>query len=256
MKRKIDPTNVSRSEFSPQFLRWISITTLGTLLIVLVPVPRMYPPPFYIFYHSAVQAMGITVSMGLSEFSGRVPYVSPKELFSMITALVLLYIIGPVLWLYSWRILKQKKEAGTTIKNIARGWSLLFIIGGALTFRTVFLELTLTVGNRIVSASMDNAQDVQRTKDRLIGDLNQVAFDANEYRILPKSLGGGSGSYEGFCVSPQHAKNDNGEISIIEARPQMITFLGVSSKNTINTVLVSVDSIGQTCQWTFFGDFN
>jgi hypothetical protein len=157
--------------------------------------------------------------------------------------------------LYSWRVLKLKKAAGTPIMSIARGWSLLFIIGGALTFRTVFFELISTIGNRVVSTHLHNAQDVQSNKDRLISDLNQVSFEANEYRILPKSLSGGSGSYEGFCLSPQRTKNDHGEFSIIGVRPQMITFLAVSSKNTTNTVMVSLDSIGRMCQWTYSGDY-
>jgi hypothetical protein len=119
----------------------------------------------------------------------------------------------------------------------------------------VFSELTMTIGNRIVSSHLYKAQDVQRTKDLLINDINQAAFEAYDYQILPKSLGGGSGSYEGFCISPQRAKNDNGEILIIEAHRQMITFLAVSSKNIVNTVMVSVDSIGRTCRWTYSGDY-
>ncbi|MGD0037975.1 MAG: hypothetical protein ABSC53_11875 [Bacteroidota bacterium] len=255
MNQKTDPNNASTSEFSPKFLRWISITTLGTLLIVLVPVHRIYPYSFNIFHNPAFQAMGLTISMGLSEFSGHIPYINPKELFTMITALVILYIVGPVLWLYSWRVLKLKKAAGTPITSIARGWSLLFIIGGAITFRTVFFELISTTSNRIVSAHLYKAQDVQRTKDRLINDLYQVSFEAYDYRILPKSLSGGNGSYEGFFLSPQQAKNDNGEILIVEARPQMITFLAVSSKNIVNTIMVSVDSIGRTSPWTYSGDY-
>ena len=73
MNQKTDPNNASTSEFSPKFLRWISITTLGALLIVLVPVHRIYPYSFNIFHNPAFQAMGITISMGLSEFSGHVP---------------------------------------------------------------------------------------------------------------------------------------------------------------------------------------
>ena len=255
MNQKTDPNNTSTSEFSPKFLRWISMTTLGTLLIVLVPMHQHSPYTFTIFHNPPFQAMGMTISMGLSEFSGHIPYISPKDLFTMITALVLLYIIGPVLWLYSWRALKLKKAAGTPITYIARGWSLLFIIGGAITFRTAFFELISTTSNRLVSTYLYNAQDVQRNKDRLIYDLNRVSFDAYDYRILPKSLSGGSGSYEGFCLSPQQAKNDNGEISIIEVHPQMITLLAVSSKNTVNTIMVSVDSIGRTFRWTYSGDY-
>ena len=42
---------------------------------------KFHPFTFTIFDDPAVQAMGITISMGLSEFSGHTPYVSPKELF-------------------------------------------------------------------------------------------------------------------------------------------------------------------------------
>jgi hypothetical protein len=255
MNQKTDPNNTSTSEFSPKFLRWISITTLGTLLIVLVPMHQHSPFTFNIFYNPTFLAMGMTISMGLSEFSGHIPYTSPVDLFTIITALVLLYIIGPVLWLYSWRVLKLKKAAGTPITSIVRGWSLLFIIGGAITFRTAFFELISTITNRVVSAYLYKAQDVQRNKDLLISDLIQVSFEANEYRILPKSLSGGSGLYEGFCLSPQRTKNDHGKFSIIGVRPKKITFLAISSKNTVNTAMVSVDSIGRTCQWTFSGNY-
>ncbi|MCX6122019.1 MAG: hypothetical protein NTX44_10445 [Ignavibacteriales bacterium] len=259
MNQKIDPNNASLSEFSPEYLRWFSLTTLGTLLVVLVSNYGYYPFPdtlFHTIFHPpAVQASGVTISMGMSEFSGHTPYTSPKELFSIIIALVLLYLIGPVLWLYSWRVLKQKEVAGTTITKIFHVWSLLFILGGALTFRTVIGDLILTTSNRIISAYLYKAQDVQRTKDQLISNLIQVAFEASEYRILPKSMNGGSGSYEGFCLSPQRTKNDLGEFTIINVRPPMITFLAVSSKNNVNTVMVTVDSIGQMCHWTFSGDY-
>ena len=75
----------------------------------------------------------------------------PKRAFTLDHCPVLLYIIGPVLCLYSWRILEQKKAAGTPITKIFNIWPLLFIIGGALIFRMVFFEVIMTASNRIVS---------------------------------------------------------------------------------------------------------
>jgi hypothetical protein len=257
MNQKIDSANPKVSEFTPEFLRWITTTTFGAILLVLIPrwsyaqtLSQFFilPPP--------VQAAGRTIAIGLSEFSGHTPMLSGIELFNMLATLIVFYIFGPVLWLFSWRVLHQFKAAGTPITKIMNVWSILFIIGGALTLRTGFNEVTNMVMNRIVSAQLYAAQDVQRTKDQLIGDLITISNEAYDYYILPKSLNGGNKSYEGFCIPLSQENNDHGQLMIVDTQPQKIMFLAISSKNNLNTILVSLSSTGQVSEWKFSGEYN
>ena len=67
------------------------------------------------------------------------------------------------------------------------------------------------------------------TKDAISGDLYNLAADAYQYKMKPRTLGGGAGSYVGYRIAPGFQDNDNGQYVIVGTPSSVsITFQGES----------------------------
>ena len=118
--------------------------------------------------------------------------------------------------------------------------------------------LTVIIVGIAIAAGMTmfTAQSVQANKDAIINDLNNIAAHAYQYRLRPKSMNGGAGSYAGFAIPSQLASNANASYTCTPT-PDGVEFTAVSVTNTVNKVIASIDSDGKFIQtsWSYTGDF-
>ncbi len=115
----------------------------------------------------------------------------------------------------------------------------------------------LIVGVAIAAGlSIFRAQDVQANKDAIINDLNHLASYAYQYRLRPKFLRGGAGSYTGFTLPSHVARNDNATYSC-SVNADQVVFTAVSVRNNGNTVTASIGTDGKILQtsWSYTGEF-
>ena len=85
-----------------------------------------------------------------------------------------------------------------------------------------------------------------------------AVFDAYQYKILPKEIGGGGNSYVGYRLGDNmliREMSRDAEITIKEILPDKIGF-GIRSKiYPSSAITVDIDSVGQMLQPVYEGDF-
>lgn len=106
-----------------------------------------------------------------------------------------------------------------------------------------------------VGIALFSAQSISSNRDAMIGDLNHLSAIAYQFRISIRSLGGGQGDYSTFSIPSQMTENNNGTYSITDAQVNSLTLKAVSADNSLNTIVVTLDSNGKMGSFTFGGDF-
>jgi len=95
-----------------------------------------------------------------------------------------------------------------------------------------------------VGLTLFTAQSIQANKDAIINDINNIAAYCYQYRIRPKSMAGGQGSYENCSLPPKLRDNENAKYEIV-ATATDVTITAHSKQNeTDGTVTVKLTSEG------------
>lgn len=105
-----------------------------------------------------------------------------------------------------------------------------------------------------VGLSLFAAQSIQSNKDAMINDMNNLAANAYQFRIRPRSMGGGSSSYESYSIPKRLRSNENGSYTPT-ATADEITIVGISAQNPTNSITAVIASNGKLGSWTYVGDF-
>jgi hypothetical protein len=90
--------------------------------------------------------------------------------------------------------------------------------------------------------------------DAIINDLNNLSAYAYQYRIRPKSMGGGQGVYTGLKIPEKMSKNSNAAYEILAATDSLVQYKA-TSVNGFGTVVVSLDENGRLWGWKYTGAF-
>ena len=90
--------------------------------------------------------------------------------------------------------------------------------------------------------------------DAVINDLNNLSAFAYQYRIRPKSMGGGEGSYTGLKLPEKMTKNVNASYEILAAKDSLVQYKATSASG-FGTVEVSLDENGRLGGWKYTGAF-
>jgi hypothetical protein len=270
MNQKIEstssPNTQQTSEFSSDFIRLLVALTAATLLLVFAfehrafttfehrafPTPKQALAQMYLF--PWVVAGGHTIANGLSEFSGESPSsIVFAERLAALLGLLFGFVIGPTLFFFGWYSRRQDRESGSK-GSILKGSAIISVIGGILTFAVAIPSIPGAYTQIRVSEYLHRAQATQDNKDQMINDLSIITYNAKQFRILPKSLDGGNGSYLGYTLSQPLAGTENGTYEI-SCTADDIAVKGVSKKYSDCRVSVHVDKEGHMVQWEYSGDF-
>lgn len=95
---------------------------------------------------------------------------------------------------------------------------------------------------------------ISSAKDSLVNDLNNLSINAFQYKSLPRSMGGGSGSYVGYTIPQKLRTNEDGTFAVSSATASRVTFLATSGIG-YGTITVICDSMGQLGSFTYSGEF-
>jgi hypothetical protein len=193
-----------------------------------------------------------TISNGLTEFSGH-PLTQADNLTHIASLISILFagILAPTLTL----LLMGKNSSA-----VGRGVYLVSLIVTATVAITVLPTGYIAYRVRL---SLREAQAVQTNRDFIINELNTIAWKLREYRILPKSLGGGENSNEGYVLPASQAETEDATYVIRLARPGTnegsVPIIGsvhaTSKKYPGAEVDVSVREHGELFHWTYTGRF-
>lgn len=269
MNQKIESTNSPNtqqtSEFSPDFIRVLVALTGATLLLVFVferdvfhigqysGTSRHNYHQFRSFLIPWAYAAGQTIEIGLDQFRGHTPALSSfAERMATLLGLLSGFIIGPTLFFFGWHQRRKDRAAGLTTSSL-KGSAAISIIGGILTFAVAIPSIPIAYIQNRVAESVHSAQAVQGNKDQMINDLWKIAYNAKQFRILPKNLDGGNGSYLGYTLSQPLAGTEEGTYEI-SCKADEITVKAISKKYPDCRISARIDKEGGP-SFEFYGQF-
>lgn len=98
------------------------------------------------------------------------------------------------------------------------------------------------------------SESASSNKDALINDLNNLGVNAYQFKMLPSSMGGGSGTYTQYAIPSKLRTNEDGTFSVSLAAANSITLVATSAIG-YGTITVTCDSVGQLGGFTYTGQF-
>ncbi|MCX6132771.1 MAG: hypothetical protein NTU47_03060 [Ignavibacteriales bacterium] len=245
------------SEFASGFLWQVALLTLVVLSLIVfadqvfkpgererVPTPRIVLFPWVI-------AGAHTIDNGLRAFSGKqTEAVNGKDQVRALAGLLIVSVLCPTIFLMRWRR-RTLQQTTPTVWNLSR---LFYSLCGALVLYLVIASLPTAVTADLSHRRLRDAQAVQSSRDGIINDLNEMAIDLSLYYMLPKELGGGNHSYEGYKVPEASTKTSEATYTF---RPsaQTVTIHAESVRYPSSSVEMKVDSLGRINSWAYGGKF-
>jgi hypothetical protein len=104
-----------------------------------------------------------------------------------------------------------------------------------------------------VGISLFFGTSVTSNRDAIINDMLNIGQYAYRYRLRPEPLGGGGRSYIGLFVPANLSDNDNATYTY-EVTANTVIFTA-TSKFGFGNVVVHLDSVGNTSNFTYTGQF-
>lgn len=97
-------------------------------------------------------------------------------------------------------------------------------------------------------------RNVQVRRDAIISHVQHVAADAFQYRLRPRTLGGGGGSYEGYAIPSRLRSTALAQFSVGEASTAQSLVVVARGERGIGDITAGVDSTGAVSILTLTGD--
>jgi hypothetical protein len=98
-----------------------------------------------------------------------------------------------------------------------------------------------------VGISLFGGNSAQANQDGITAKLTNIAADAAQYKLRPKTLGGGRPSYAGYMIPQQMRADDNGTYEVSGSISDThIAFIGKSSVDASWTAICDMDSTAHT----------
>jgi hypothetical protein len=207
-----------------------------------------------------IVASGKTIANGLAEFSGKIPDMPSASLrVTALGSLLFMFVICPTIFFFRWRDVRLKEK----FRREGRPLMISGLVSAFCYVITVYFAVAivpLTVLQYNTHQSMREGWAVQSNKDRIVNTIGLIATSLRQYRILPKSAGGGQGSFSGFTLPVEFKQSHEASFTIaasndtatIEARSLSIP------KSSLSVKLIGgrgLDTGSRYFEWTQEGKF-
>jgi hypothetical protein len=195
-----------------------------------------------------------TIENSLRAFSGKPP--EPPPIDDKVRALgpvLISMVLCPTVFFLEWRRRRLMKERSLQ-KMPFRVSGIFYGLCGLVVVLVAVAVGPIAYFGESARASIRHAQAVQSNRDHIINELNFLAVDAAQYNILPRRLGGGERSFEGFSVPETKGKTDVASYTAV-VTGSMVTFRATSAIDVSCKVQVNVDSLGHMRDWIYEGEF-
>jgi len=241
-------------EFSRGFLWKLGLVTIialelillvGTLKLEISGSSFMFPWKF---------GSTVAISNAFTETRGAPAWVpSPAEQSFVLAGIIVTFVICPSVYLFGWR----RRQSGSTPSPVTRPLSLESVIRGfcgVVTWIIVISIGPLTLTQELSTASRCDAEASRVQRDGMINEMKLIGTDAFTYRVRPKDLGGGTGSYVGYVIPERLARAENGEYTATVSADS-ISIKGESATCATNTITATVNRSGQAYGWRYEGNW-
>jgi hypothetical protein len=269
MNQKIDSTHEEPSTNKEEFTRGFFPSLIFLTLVILIFVVASENHGEWLYKHGsraftselsffnlfpAIFSSGNTIANGLQTFSGK--ELTPTNLsleIRVLANILIIYIIIPTVFFFNWHRRRIENKSISTINSLSFS-SVIYALSIILTISVSATAITSAIMSHPIRQSLEHALAIQSDKDALINDLDLIALDAYQYRLLPKELGGGEGKYTGFVIAPDRAKTQNGIYAVTTSENQ-VTIKVQSLLFPSGIINLTVNEQGQTGDWQYEGVF-
>jgi hypothetical protein len=255
MSQKTEP-----AEFAPGFLWQIALLTLLMLGILFFSrslfdssLSKFAPQSGWIIFPWLVAA-GQTLLNTVASYNG-VALVTPTLLDGarVLSALLFAFVICPTVFLLGWRRRRLDKEAALGPRELR--------VSSVLYAFTCVVSLFVTVSIIPISIASESSRQLVRerwpaqfSRDWVVNEIRLLALDIYQYRLLPRNLDGGGGSFRGYRLRDDFSKTANATYSVT-VNDDEVTIHAQSIMYPTASVEVKVDSIGRLVWWKYGGGF-
>jgi hypothetical protein len=248
------------SEFAPAFL-WqvcvLSIIALSVMIsserVLFKHTPHYVEDPRTVLFPWVIAGMH-TLENGLNAFAGK-PAQLPEavEQARVLTAVLITFVICPTGFLLGWRRRRLNRESAPG-KSQLRFSSLLYGFSGVLTLFVAATIIPINIVSESLRQGIRERQAVQDNRDQIITDVNLLALDIYQYRLLPREMNGGGGSYFGYRL-PEKMSNTNDATYSAAVKDDEVVIHAQSTVYPSASVEVTVDKTGRLVWWGYAGEF-
>lgn len=244
-------------EFRPYFPSFLFFfTTVALVIIYIMNFNTTNRAPVFrelFFVFPWVKAGGLTIANGFSEFSGKTPEpVSTANYLLTIFSLIVVYVVAPTLFFFRWREHRLEKLQNPVLPY--QPLTVSFIVGAVLLLYVVIPTIPTAIIQPMTFENLKEAQALATNRDRLFNGINAIAMNARQYRILPKRLGGGEGTYKGYALPYEMMSTQEGTFTMRATDDEVIIHVA-SNENASATILVHLGNDGILSQWKYAGLF-
>lgn len=249
-----EPGQSKPTSFTNAFLLQISVLTL-VALVVMMSVERagsalyrtlLIDNPFLLSWIGAINSISWLNEPGMLPLSNRILILS---------SILLSLVVFPTVFLFGWRS-RRLDQSHSTVKP-ARPVGIgsivyLFSMIATMFIAIIVVPLTVVQQARYVSSCENTKARLHRyVVEHEIDVLTAGAF---QYRILPKSAGGGGGSYLGYTIPEKLARTDEADYTT-QISADTVSYVAVSAYCATDRIKVKLDPRGQTPVWIRQGNW-
>jgi hypothetical protein len=248
------------SEFAPGFLWQICLLAGAVLAFVIYSSKDSFWMASNILREPAtalypwVIAGKQTIENGLAAFSGKPPRVPLLvDQTRLLAAILIVLVISPTVFLLGWRrprLTKNPSSGGFRL----HGSGLLYIFSGVITLYVGLSAPPMVYFTERARLDLRQAQSALDNRDQIIADLSLLALDIYQYRLLPRQINGGGGSYLGYGLPQEMLKTNDATYSVVVKNDEV----AIHARSTIYpsaSVQVTVDTTGRLVWWEYAGEF-
>lgn len=124
-----------------------------------------------------------------------------KRIFALIS-LIVLFVIGPSLWMFSELKNQSKKDAENKLKK-----GVIWYVGVMIVITGLLYAVPMTIIKGIVFQNTWESAAENENADELRSHLSTLAFDAYEQYYLPHEYGGGANSFQSIPGDDGNLRN-------------------------------------------------
>jgi hypothetical protein len=250
------------SEFAPGFLWQISLLTLVMLGILFLSrslfdslLSKFAPRGGWIILPWFLAVAQTLRNALVASYNNGTAAMTPALLDSVrvLSALLFAFVICPTIFLLGWRRRRLDKEAALGTRQL-RVSSVLYAFTCVVSLFFAVSIIPISIASESGRQSARERWPAQFSRDRIMTEIQLLAVDTYQYRLVPRDLNGGGGSYRGYRLRDDFSKTQNATYSVT-VNDDEVTIHAQSIMYPTASVEVKVDSIGRLVWWKYGGGF-
>jgi hypothetical protein len=196
-----------------------------------------------------------TLTAALRGFEGGIPGILSVKIY-LLAGMLIVFVMCPTFFLFGWRTrrLERMRGAFVPVRSLRDVSSVGYAFCGIVVCFMVVTIGPLTAIQMTQSASRCESDQARLLRYETTTELNFILDDVLQYRLLPKEVGGGNGSYLGYVIPANLARTDKAEYTAM-VKTDQVTVKAESANCATNTMTATLDASGSTRPILFEGNW-